>query len=590
MIYYLRKAFPSLIVPLFCLLIALGLLMLGIADYQSRLDWTWSGLFFWIAVLILFVPILIRLLFDISRNERIGLILLSGIGIYMIKVLHSPVNFTLFDEFLHWRTAIDIVQHGRLYASNPMLTVSPLYPGMEIVTAALMQLGGMAIYPAGTLVVGAGRLVLVLGLYLVFEHFSESPRIGSIAAIMYAANSNFIFFDSQYSYESLALPLLVLALAMVAIGKMPTLLIMLTIISVPITHHLTGYALAVIIGLWSAFSLISRRREWLPLAFWAIIATLANVGWSKFIGSVTQDYLGPVFQSGIADFANILKGEKQSRQLFTASNGFVAPLWERIDGLLGTGLIGLSLPLGWLQTWHNHRRNAFALTLALITTLFPASLLLRFTAHGWEIASRTSEFLFLGIAFTLAFSTEWALHLPFRFRRPIIVVTLTIIFTGALIAGFPGWARISGPYLVSADSRSIEAQGISDALWTKAWLMPHNRIAADRINRILTLTYGEQQPITVLNDMLEIGDVYNARVITQTELNLMDQLRVGYLVADKRLSLSLPLVNVYFEDDGDHLTPFAPELIAKFEGAPRLERIFDSGDISIYWFTKRLDF
>ena len=59
-----------------------------------------------------------------------------------------------------------------------------------------------------------------------------------------------------------------------------------------------------------------------------------------------------------------------------------------------------------------------------------------------------------------------------------------------------------------------------------------------------------------------------------------------YLVVDRRLSTSLPAVGIYFERGetvrGARTRPIEPTLLAKFDRAAGVDRLFDSGDIQIY--------
>src|SRR4029079_9415965 len=132
---------------------ACGLLVMALANNGARAGLAAAGLLFWAGLLLLFVPIALRLLaLDIARHERIGLVMLLGIGLYLVKVLHSPLSFTFSDELQHWRTADDILHGGYLFAENPLLPVSALYPGLENITVALAELSGLSLFAAGLLV------------------------------------------------------------------------------------------------------------------------------------------------------------------------------------------------------------------------------------------------------------------------------------------------------------------------------------------------------------------------------------------------------------------------------------------------------
>ena len=62
--------------------------------------------------------------------------------------------------------------------------------------------------------------------------------------------------------------------------------------------------------------------------------------------------------------------------------------------------------------------------------------------------------------------------------------------------------------------------------------------------------------------------------------------QVEYLVVDRRLSTGLPIVGFYIEVGEPnmyrHVTPMNPAVLAKFDTAPGVSRVFDSGDIRIY--------
>jgi hypothetical protein len=81
----------------------------------------------------------------------------------------------------------------------------------------------------------------------------------------------------------------------------------------------------------------------------------------------------------------------------------------------------------------------------------------------------------------------------------------TTVLLGGIVSG-QGHNILVGPiYRVSADAASIEPMGVSAALWTRTWLGPQHRFVADRVNRLLVATYGEQQVVTSLYDRTDAG-------------------------------------------------------------------------------------
>jgi hypothetical protein len=237
--------------------------------------------------------------------------------------------------------------------------------------------------------------------------------------------------------------------------------------------------------------------------------------------------------------------------------------------------------------WRRHRSSPLALGLAGAALAYPASLVSRLTQAGGEASSRSSEFLFLGVAFTLAvgivelWPPAWS-SLPLLALRP---GALAIIFLGGVIVGNPPWGRLPGPYVVAADARSVEPQGITAAQWARATLGPDNRVLADRINGLLMASYGDQWPVTNSEGVYRAGPFFSLE-LGPADRAVFQQGRVRYLVIDRRLTTALPLVGTYIEagepDSYQHTTPLDPAALAKFDSLANVSRLFDSGDIQIY--------
>lgn len=608
--------------PLLCLTNSTAFVILAIANTASRTAHPSASALMWLSLLIIFIPTALRLLSKgASRHERIGLVVLLGCSLYMVKIMHSPADFTFHDEFLHWKTANNILDSGRLFTENSILPVSPLYPGLEIIAVALSSVTGLSIVDAGNLSMGLARAAFMLALFLFYERIGGSARLGGLAAILYTANSNFVFFDAQFSYETLSLPIATTVLYAIAsrddgfernfLSKL--ILTIPLIIVVAITHHLTGYVLGSFVLLWTLLSLMRKpsRWAWLPLALFTMLILGAVLGWNSLIGKTTSEYLLPVFIGGINEALSVVFGGG-GRQLFQNAAGGGSPVWERIAGIASVvGIISI-LPIGilqvvWspfrnrplardlvripsttLQGWQRYRNNAASLALALMVLFHPVMQVFRLTSSGWEIANRSSEFLFWAIAFILAIAVLRisALNIP----KPLVAVGFavwaTILFVGGSISGWPPWARQPGPYLVSADTRSIEPEGVGAAKWAYDHLPRESRMTADRINTLLMSVYGHQRMITHLGDELYLASVFFSPHYGPSEVALIEEARAEYLVVDLRLSEELPLVGVYFEGGepraSDDLEPMERKSLTKFDNVENFSRIYDSGNIKIY--------
>jgi hypothetical protein len=608
--------------PLLCLTNSAAFVILAIANTASRSSHEAASALMWFSLLTIFVPTAVRLLSSsASRQERIGLVVLLGCSLYMVKVMHSPADFTFHDEFLHWKTANNIMDSGRLFTENSILPVSPLYPGLEIIAVALSSVTGLSMVDSGIISMGLARAAFMLALFLFYERIGGSARLGGIAALLYSANSNFIFFDSQFSYETLSLPIATAVLYAVAsrddgfeqsFFKKIALALPLILV-VAITHHLTGYVLGSFLLLWSVLSLMRKpsRWAWIPLALYTAVVLGAVLGWNSLIGKTTSEYLLPVFIGGIKEALSVVFGGG-GRQLFQNAAGGGSPVWERVAGIASViGIISI-LPIGilqvvWspfrnrplarqlviipsttLQGWQRYRNNAAALALALMVLFHPIMQVFRLTSSGWEIANRSSEFLFWAIAFVLAIAVLRisALNVPKRLVVAGFAVWATILFVGGSISGWPPWARQPGPYLVSADSRSIEPEGVDAAKWAYDHLPRESRMTADRINTLLMSVYGHQRLITHLGDELYLASVFFSPHYGPSEIELIEEARAEYLVVDMRLTRDLPLVGVYFEGGepraSDSLQTMPVAGMKKFDNVDNFSRIYDSGNIKIY--------
>jgi hypothetical protein len=586
--------------PALSVLSALGLLLVALANNGARAGAAWSDVLFWAGLLLLFVPAAARLIAPAAaRPERIGLVALLGMGLYMVKLLHSPLSFTFSDELQHWRTAGDIIESGYLFAENPLLPVSPLYPGLESIAVALADLSGFSLFAAGVLVLGAARLVGMLALFLFYEQVGGSARLAGIAALLYVANPNYLFFDAQFAYESLALPLTLLALfAAARRSRAPagdavglTVVTLLGLAAVVITHHVTTYALLAFLAVWALIASLGKqdRRATPHPRGLALLALVASVTWLVYAATLTAKYLFPQLGGSLIQLIQLIAGEAVGRELFRSPAGQISPLWERVIGYTAVVLILLGLPFGLRRLWRTQRDNPLALTLAAGALLYPISLAMRLTERGAEAANRGAAFLFIAIGFVLA---SWLVEQPFGLRlgRTWLAAACawaTIIFLGGVAVGWPPpWARMPGPYLPAADSRSIEREGLAAAEWTRALLGPDNRLIADRTNRLLMGAIGEQRPVTGYADRVQVSQVFLAPTFGPAERQILRAGRVRYLVVDRRLSDGLPSAGVYFErgevPGNLYTTPIDPAALAKFDTLAGVSRLFDSGDIVIY--------
>lgn len=593
--------------PVLSLTSAVGVFLLALAYNAARVASQWGEPLFWFGLLVLFLPVAARLLSRRpTRRERLALLIVLGIALYFVKFLQYPLYFAYYDEFLHVRTAQDIVTSGHLFQKNPLLPISSFYPGLEIVVSTLSSLTGLSLFATGIMLIGVVWLVFVLALYLFYEHISNSAWVAGVATMLYMANPGFVFTDATFAYESLALPLAVFVLFVVVrrssapVGHRGglTLVIWLGLGAVVITHHVTSYALVAFLLFWTGTFLFLRLMASLQQSYHhkveagpggvVLLGLVLVAAWLIYTGGLAIDYLTPHITGALNQLAQIFASERAPRQFFH-NNSSVSPLWERVTAYASEVLILLGLPFGLFQIWRHRRTNAAALAMAGAVLALPVSLALLLTQIGAELTDRSTEFLFVAIAFVLALGITqfWLARAPGWRHSMLIMGMIAVLFVGQTIMGSGLlWARMPGPYLVSADQRSIEPEGINAAEWANLYLGPNHLVASDRINTLLMATYGNEQVGTSESAKIPASWVFISPQFGPSVKLILQQDRIQYLVVDLRLSTALPQVGSYFNKGENNGQPYTKPLdltaLTKFDNVQNVSRIFDSGDIIIY--------
>jgi hypothetical protein len=572
---------------------AFGLLLVAIADFRARRGMEPSEPFFWLGLVVIALPIGLLLWSPRgSRGDRIGLVLLLGLGLELVRVFYNPNRLAFYDEFSHWRTAIDIATSSHLFLPNPLQPISAYYPGLEALTVAFAEISGLSLTEAGVLVIAIGRIVLVLALFMMFERVSRSRRAAGAAVLLYTANPSFVFFDAQFSYESLAVPLAVVAAAVLA-TRTPSrartalaraLLSGVAIAAVVVTHHVTSFALVALLGIWAVVGrLLGRRaagKQVTPVTQ-AVLAAAAAAAWLVLVSPLTVSYVAPHIIGGFEQLIQLMNGESTGRRLFEDATGVPASLVERVVGYIAVFLILVALPVALWSIRRFYGRSPMAIAMGLVALGYPASLGLRLTTAGAEAAGRLSAFVFVGVAFAIAvWGTRVTSSQTNAIPGRLLAIATTAVFVGGVVVGFAPWARLPFPYRPAADSRSVEPEGLTAAAWTAAQLGPHHVFLTDRTNRQLLGTYGYQDPTYTYPALV----LLLSPTVSEAGIRTIASNHIEYVLADRRLGFAEPLVGAYRigRDGGLIRSALDPAAFTKFDVLPAISRVFDSGDIQIF--------
>ncbi|CAM5212127.1 hypothetical protein ARD30_08600 [Bosea thiooxidans] len=585
------------------------LVLNAVAQGMGRAGQPQAGALFWTAMLVMvFGSALAASRPGVHRLERLACLVVLGQSLHLLKVIFSPIGFYGFDEYLHYRTLLDIVELQTLFASNSLLPISPLYPGLEIAVAPLIALTGLAPFPAALLGISLTRFVAVMACFLMFERISGSSRLAAIAVLVVMSGTSFVGFHGQFAYETLAFALFLVVIGCVLrLEQEPpsmrwqfALVALLLIPVVTVTHHLTSYlTAATIVGV--AVLMLARPMPGQPRALvllLAVVAVAAPPLWKSAVSAPMSDYLGPHIMHALSDMQSLLLRGSPSRTFFVGTDGVQAPLALRLMGVISVVMIGVGLFFGFFRALtfrlpgereaRKPRRpwpSSASVLLALAGAAFPVTVIFKMTSTGWEVGNRLGAFAMIGAGFVCALSVThfWGRSLRGRTGRTALAGVLALMIAGGIVNG--GALLVRTSYQVSADGQSLEPLGIAVAGWMRQVLGENNRVVADRTNSILASTYGRQNVLSTLNGDPAIADLYFGDRLGAHERNIIAAGFVDYILVDLRLPMSAPKFGHYYEPGDlsqyDNLPPRQRDL-AKFERHPEIARVLDAGPVVVY--------
>jgi hypothetical protein len=591
------------------LVAAAGVLLVALADTAARDGEGSRWLMFWGGLGLIYGPIMYRLLGRAAqRPERLVLVLVLGTASFFAYCVRSPLQFVGFDEVGWWRATHDIIVTGHAFHHNPLNPSTAGFPALAIVTAALSQLTGLSIFASGLIVIGAARAVLMLALFLLLERVTGSSRGAGVGVGVYACNPSFLYFDTQFAYESLALALaLVYLLASLRWSRLERqapvqtagstfALLVLLACGLTVTHHMTGLATFAFMTLWCAANFLVSRRGAADAATRApyvptvLLGAAVAIWLATVAGSVTLAELGGVFTRAYREISDLVLGQSGAKQLFSGSGQHESGPGRLLAALSVAATLAI-VPAGLWSLWRGRVRQPLWWALAAAAALYPFTIALRFTQASSEISQRASEFVFVGVAFLAAvLVARWG-------RRSIargtalgatgaLAGVATLCFLGGFILGELRATREPGPYLVGADARSVTPEGNAAAAFAATNISRGSRLLADRTDDMLLGSYGGLDPVFGRFEGVKLPRILFSDRFDAADRRALRGQAIALVVVDRRLSRSLPLIGYYVESDEPgafvRTQPVSRLALEKFDSVPGVSRIYTNGPIAVY--------
>jgi hypothetical protein len=514
---------------------------------------------FWAGMVLAYLAVAWR---AVSGRYAVPWLGLLGLFTMLPAFLLNPGGPSGFDEIAHVAQLRNVISSGRLFQHTPLLPIATYYPGLESAAAAIHWLTGLSPWASARILIAMAHCLLPVQVYYIARALPVPHRWAAVAGLVYATNPSFVYFDTQFAYESVAIlfmltivRLYVEALAAERSG-IPTwrqslsapLLIAVISFGLVVTHHLTSLiGIALLVA--GAFFLkpISgladreggRRRllvRWMPVLTLAVCFGL----WVVFMAPGTVPYLFPNVSGTASQLVALATGSKGSsgaaRAIFSHST---APGYERAAAIAAPIMIAVALlaaAIRWLQK-PSLRSNflwAFVLTAAYLVSL-PLTL----TGDGAQGSHRTWASTFVGVTLLPA-----ALVILFELdkRRPWLkrmaatagAAALAVLLVGNVAAGAPIDSRFPGPYQFGSDTLSITPETLSFAHWVRAHLGPGAHVVTDRFTGLaLTADAGAVTPLQVHS--LPIASIwYSPRPPAPALMSAMERQQYDYLAIDVR--------------------------------------------------------
>ena len=550
---------------------------------------------------------------------RAALLLIIGFTSYAPKLLRDPGAPLYHDEYAHWRATYDIVASGRLFEPAQIVPVIARYPGLHAATAAIVDVTGLSIWQAGTILVLLCHVALLIGIVTLARAIGLDSRAATLAAVAYGFNASFLYFDTQFSYESMSITLVVWSLAAFAQAARAQpgphrrawcgLTVTLSF-GCATTHHLTTIELAAVMLIVSVALSIPRAARsdgWRGTAVtaWLLTAfTLAAVGgWIIVMAPATVAYLSPYLGTALHQLTQMLSGSSSGRQLFSAS---LSPWWEHIAAF-GVTVVALVFAAGGLlvRRWRRSgwpaagQERALLLGYATVGLAYFPSTVFIFSQAGAEASRRSWAISWIGLSVLIALPAarlvDWARQRRRAAARWTAMGVLTGMTATALVggtaAGLDASYRFPGPYLYGSDARSDTPELNAMAQWFLARFGPGHRTVTDRYTGLEIASFGLQNT-AMPSAAFPVWDLYTAEPGQPLGPPLLFTVLAGghyrYLVVDKRMATDVPLLGIYFEgnEPGDFVQrggqPIFSGRLAKFNGVPWMSEIFESDNYAVY--------
>lgn len=540
---------------------------------------------------------------DISEKYKIGYIFVFGTMIYMLNVLPSTMHFHFNDELVTYETTKLIDENGgNILDIQTHFDMPKYYPGLGLTVVLFKQITNLDIFTVSRILIGLAHSLLLIFLYMFLKEVSLNERIAAIGTFIYATNPLYVYFHSQYSYESVGIFLGICLLYLISkksFGEKPiyySITIIIILATLTITHHLSSLMIFLfIILLMIAVRYENYRIKSYP-SFHTKITFLTGAFifiWMTYVATAVIGYLYNHFIDNIKKIFELSLFGGSKMDISSASlNAAQLPTYEWIiDSRIYAPLLILLSIIGIVFVYKYENRNAFLYAMIIYgPILYILSLGLILTS-GQELALRTWGFSYIGLSLMSAITIDKLIGCS----KPIIKNFTQISSFSAIILILIGGISIGDkpihrfPDLLSPKllgSGSMTTDVFRSAEWFEHNFGRYNNMSGDRTTSSIFTYYGGQNA-----DIQGSWKIFFPDKMDKNVSNFIKRYKIDYIIVDRRINKSLAEDGFYFgkEKQSEYyimrygsMIPLPKERIEKFDYSKNIYDIYDNSNIVIY--------
>lgn len=611
------------------LFLSIGVWLLG-WTYFIAYNGSFYNSIFWASVITIGLAIFLIIIDkDISEKYKIVCLFVFGAIIYILNVLPSTIHFHFNDELVTFETTKQLYENYRLNNITTHFDLPKYYPGLSLLAVNLKHVTNLDFFAVTRILIGLVHSFVPVFLYMFLKKVSFSGRIASIGTFIYATNPLYVYFHSQYSYESLGIFFGIFFLYVVAkksFGENSVaypIIIMVILAALTITHHLSSLMIFLFIILLAFAVRYSEKGENYQRSFYrsfhdnitALTFTFIFT-WMTYMAVMAAGYLYNHFTEYYKKIfeLSLFGGSKigiTSASLDTA--GLPKYEWVIDSRIYAPLLVFLSIMGIIIRKYENGNKNKngklvgpnpYLNTMIIYGPILYILSLGFILTSGQELALRSWGFLYIGLSLMCAMtidklldwnrSDDWRLanFLMLNARYTIqvakfsAVIMIMLILIGGISTGDKPIHRV--PDLLSPKvlgSGSMTTDVFRSADWFEYNFGRHNNMLGDATTSSVFTYYATQNA-----DIQNSWQIFFPPIMNNNISNFIKYYKIGYTIVDNRITKSIVEGGFYgyveqseYYDKGyGSKTPLPNMNIEKFEYSKNMVNIYNNGNINIY--------